>query len=73
MIVPSVHLIAKQWRPSLFRSIILNHRRQLATIGQQKKDSKVQDNDVIVQSTSTNQIEVATFKEKGRFNSEIVL
>lgn len=65
MIIPSVNLIARQcqnsWRSTLFRTIMITHRRQLATGGQSKKD-----NESLVQSTSTdNQVEVATFKEKG--------
>jgi hypothetical protein len=70
MIFPSVHLIFKQchnqWRSSLFRTIVVINRRQLATTGKQKQDSKVPKNDTLVQSTTDNQIEVATFKEKGR-------
>jgi UTP:GlnB (protein PII) uridylyltransferase len=72
MIIPSVNLILKQchnqWRSSLFRTIVVINRRQLATKGQQKKDSKSQKNDTLVQSTTDNQIEVATFKEKGKKN-----
>lgn len=65
MIIPSVHLIAKQchssWRSTLLRTIMITHRRQVATAGQRKKD-----NESLVQSTSTeNQVEIATFKEKG--------
>jgi hypothetical protein len=69
MILPSIHFVAKQchnhWRSSLFRTIVIINRRQLATSGQQKKTSKSQENDSLVQSTTNNQIEVATFKEKG--------
>jgi len=65
MILPSIHFVAKQWRSSLFRTIVIINRRQLATSGQQQKTSKSQENDSLVQSTTNNQIEVATFKEKG--------
>jgi hypothetical protein len=69
MIVPSVHFIVKQchnqWRSLLFRTIVVINRRQLATKVQQKKDSTRKENDSLVQSTTNNQIEVATFKEKG--------
>jgi hypothetical protein len=66
MILPSIHFVAKQWRSSLFRTIVIINRRQLATSGQQQKQtSKSQENDSLVQSTTNNQIEVATFKEKG--------
>ena len=41
------------------------NQRQLATSTKQKEDSKKQDHNVVVQSTTENQIEVATFKEKG--------
>jgi hypothetical protein len=70
MIIPSVNLILKQchnqWRSSVFRTIVVINQRQLATKGQQKNNSKLQDNDTLVQSTTNNQIEVATFKEKGK-------
>ena len=70
MILPSIHFVAKQcqsqWRSSLFRTIVVIHQRQLATARQPKKDSKTQDHDSLVQSTTNNQIEVATFKEKGK-------
>ncbi len=70
MIVPSIHFIVKQchtqWRSSLFRTIFIINRRQLATKVEQKKDSKSKENDTLVQSTTNNQIEVATFKEKGK-------
>lgn len=74
MILPSAHFFVKQchspWRSSLFRTIMHVHRRQLATAGQSKKDSKKKDNDSLVQSTTTdNQIEIATFKEKGEIDS----
>jgi len=69
MIVPSVHFIVKQchnqWRSLLFRTIVVINRRQLATKVQQKKDSTRKENESLVQSTTNNQIEVATFKEKG--------
>lgn len=75
MITPSVHFLVKQchspWRSSVFRTFMLIHRRQLATAskGQQKKDSSKKDNDSLVQSTTTeNQVEIATFKEKGELN-----
>jgi hypothetical protein len=71
MILPSVHLIVKQchnqWRSLLFRTIVVINRRQLATAGQSKKTSKTQENDSLVQSTTDNQVEVATFTEKGRY------
>jgi hypothetical protein len=41
------------------------NRRQLATVGQEKKASRKNENDILVQSTTENQVEVATFKEKG--------
>jgi len=69
LIPPSVYLIVKQchnqWRSTLFRTIVVINRRQLATTGKHKKDSKSQ-NDSLVQSTTNNQIEVATFKEKAQ-------
>ena len=69
MILPSVQFLIKrchkQWRSSLFRTIIVVNRRQLTT-GQQKSNSKSQDNHNLVESQANNQIEVATFKEKGR-------
>lgn len=69
MILPSICFVVKQcqhqWRSPLLRSILVINQRQLATSTKQKKDSKKQDNDVVVQSTTENQIEVATFKEKG--------
>ncbi|CAF1328179.1 unnamed protein product [Rotaria sordida] len=62
-------LIIKQYhnqcRSSLFRTIVFINRRQLAT-GQEKKTSKSQANQTLVQSTIDNQIEVATFKEKAQ-------
>ncbi|CAF3607747.1 unnamed protein product [Rotaria sordida] len=62
-------LIIKQYhnqcRSSLFRTIVFINRRQLAT-GQEKKTSKSQKNQTLVQSTTDNQIEVATFKEKAQ-------
>lgn len=66
MFAPSVHLIVRQcqsqWRSRVFRNILIQHQRQLTSKSQEKKD----DGNVVVQSTtSSNQIEVATFKEKG--------
>ena len=67
MILPSCHCIVKQchsqWRTALFRAVTVYHRRHLATAGPEKKKNK-SDNDIVIQS-SDNQIEVATFKEKG--------
>lgn len=69
MIVPSVHFLVKQchnqWRSSLFRTFVIINQRQLATKAQQKKNSDSK-NDTLVQSTTDSQIEVATFKEKGK-------
>jgi hypothetical protein len=71
MILPSVQLMVRQchhqWRSSLFRTIVMINRRQLATVGQEKKASRKNENDILVQSTTENQVEVATFKEKGRY------
>jgi hypothetical protein len=73
MIFRSFHLIAKQchqqWHSSLFRTIVVIQQRQLATTGQNKKNSKQEKNDVIIQPTS-NQVEVGKFKEKGKNMSE---
>ncbi|CAF1053515.1 unnamed protein product [Adineta steineri] len=70
MILPSIHFAAKQchnqWRSSLFRTIVVIHKRQLATSGQSKKKTKTQENESLVQSTTNDQIEVATFKEKAQ-------
>jgi hypothetical protein len=65
MILPSFHLIIKQchkqWRSTLFRSIVVINQRQLSTIGQQKKQ---QENEILVQSQN-NQTELTTFIQKG--------
>ncbi|CAF3005496.1 unnamed protein product [Rotaria sp. Silwood2] len=66
-----VRLIIKQchnqWRSSLFRTVVVINQRQLATTaGKEKKASKSQENQTLVQSTTDNQIEVATFKEKAQ-------
>ncbi|CAF0736898.1 unnamed protein product [Adineta ricciae] len=70
MILPSICFVAKQcqhqWRSPLFRSVLVINQRRLATSTKQKKDSKKHDNNVVVQSTTENQIEVATFKEKAQ-------
>lgn len=59
-----------QWYPSLSRNLILTNRRQLATAEGSKKSSKSKDNHTLVESTKADtQIEVATFKEKGRLRS----
>ena len=61
MILPSFHLLIKQYRSSLFRTIV---RRQLANLDIQKKNVKQQENDILLQS-QTQQIEIATFTQKG--------
>jgi hypothetical protein len=57
MILPSFHLIIKQCRSSLFRTIVI---RQLSTTN----DLKQQENKTFSQS-QTNQIELTTFTQKG--------
>jgi len=59
MILPSFHLIFKQCRSSLFRSIVvINQRQQLSKIVQQKKDFKQQENDILIQSFTQKGIEI---------------
>jgi hypothetical protein len=65
MILPSFHLISKQWRSSLFRTIVVIHQRQLTTLGQEKKVFKQQENEVLIQSQN-NQMEITTLTQKGR-------
>jgi hypothetical protein len=65
MILPSFHFISKQWRSSLFRTIVVIHQRQLTTLGQEKKVFKQQENEVLIQSQN-NQMEITTLTQKGR-------
>ncbi|CAF1542210.1 unnamed protein product [Rotaria magnacalcarata] len=69
MISPSFHLVIKQchkqWRSSLFRTIVVIHQRQLSTIEHEKQDSKKQDNDGLVQSQNS-QIQKAKFTQKAQ-------
>lgn len=62
MNLSSFHLIIKNCRSSLFRSIVLTNQRQLSII---EKDSKKKENDVPVQSQNNNQIQTLTFIQKG--------
>lgn len=64
MILSTFHLVFKQCRSSLFRSIVVLNQRQLSIIEQQRKDFRQQDNDSLVQSQN-NQIEIITFTQKG--------
>jgi hypothetical protein len=59
MILSSFHLIFKQFRSSLFRSIVVINHRQLSIIEQQKKD-----NEILIQSQN-NHIEITPFTQKG--------
>jgi len=71
MMFSSFHLIVKQWRSSLLsRTIVVVHRRQLATttkksIEKQKKDSLQQENEVLVHFQN-GQIQPATFGKKAQ-------
>jgi hypothetical protein len=61
MILPSFHLFIKQchnpWRLSLYRTIVVINQRQLSTKRQDKNQGLVQ--------SQNNQIEIATFTQKG--------
>jgi hypothetical protein len=58
MILPSFHLIVKQWRSSLSRAIVVINQRQLATTKQQENEGLVH--------VQNNQISTVTFSQKGR-------
>ena len=63
MMLSSLHCLIRpfhlQWRSSVSRTLVILHRRSLATTTNEKRK------DSLVESTSNTQVEVATFKEKG--------
>ena len=68
MLAP-LHLALRQcqlrcWAASFSRTIVVLHRRQLASATPEKKSAKQREIDGLVHSTDS-QVEVATFKEKG--------
>lgn len=65
MFLSTFHLIFKQCRSSLFRSIVVINQRQLSINEQHKKDFHKQENDILIQSQNS-QIEIMTFTQKGR-------